>query len=305
MDTIPDVEWLFFGISPDQWTQINGLASSITAAAAVVGVILAARAVHHSNRGVKAGLESVAIDRRVFLNDQFSSMVSDVYSFGEKVDLFALALPADATSDPQDAEALRAELPGLYAAMNTAKQRVRGFRALGLGDLDGARRKSNGELTLDTALYALEAILDERYMAADWDSAVPEERSQRLPDFPIGTTGREVLDETVAFFMDHLGPIDRTPDVREALLDALQWMWVWDLDKPWRVQRSEFVRHVFDMVVDLTQECFAISAHSAGKWASDVPAPRRGWTCRCGTQNADHSSGLCRPKDKRTSSSRS
>lgn len=272
------------------WTVVGGITSSVTALAAVIGIVLAVWA-------VKISKQSTVIAGRNYLDEQFGVTMSEVVRFGVVADLLTDKIPEDTRSDPRELPEVRAGLGELAVGLNSAKLGIRRFRATGLPKLDAVKRKSAGDLTLDVALNALEVAIDSRYTAIDWDSSSPERRELLGAEFPASESASTLLAETIDYLNSNFpyrDRRDRNPVVLDAFEDALAPMWLWSSNSSAQPTRSDVTRLLFDIVVDLVQECHAIATHTNAPWAKDVPAPDRDFTCRCGTSDADHSSGHCK-----------
>lgn len=270
MSASTDVYSLLFGFTPDQWTEINGLASSVTAIAAVVGVLLAAIAVFITRR-------SVLIDRRNYLDAQFLETLRVVVGFGAHADQFMSALEEEAENVDEDrpSERTRVRLAALYAEMQGAKLAIRRFEGTGLGRWDAARVFRGRMVNLGGAMRALELAHDLRYVAIQLEcGALTEEQAG---DWILRGTSTDALREAyVQGVCDYLGLKEGTPRrvaIGSAFRDSIA-LAVPAIDRG----REEFSREIFDHAVTVAQECYDDAAHRMARWSVRVPSVKRGWT---------------------------
>ncbi|GAA1728248.1 hypothetical protein [Microcella frigidaquae] len=248
MNTPSEVDSLLFGLTSDQWAEVNGIASTVTAFAAVFGLVLAYVAVRISR-------QSAFVSTRSYIDAQFAEMLTQVARFRSLMERV-------------DFDGLKHTFGDLYPEMQTTKVSIRQFEAGGLPRWDARRLSNSRDYSLSTALRALEYAVDRRFQAV------------------IGSSSGNVGDQTVSQELDaylqafggHAAGDDRSRErvitsLRQPFLAAL--VQATDTNRP--ADLPEISRLALDHVITLVQDSYAEAVHEVAPWNRRTPRARRSW----------------------------
>lgn len=272
MENTTEPDTFLLWLTPDQWTEINGLASSITAFAAVVGVILAWRAVRISRDGARLSKQSVDLARRESIEESFLSMMTAVRSYGAALYQWSEGVEVE---DPRSARQRRDGLNRIYVQLQAVEQEVSQFRLGGLPAWDHHIRGGDGVLTLAASVAALEYMIVDRFDRAREALIVPA--ASEVPSTDL------LLEEYVQGFFSRLMPGQREDDLLKSTLRRdfrfqQDQVWAEEMAQGVAVSRQEVSRQAFDHVLNLVSDTWAGFVERTAPWDPSVPAVSRPWT---------------------------
>lgn len=276
MEDTSEVDSLLFGLTPDQWTEFNGIASSVTALAAVVGVFIALWAVAISRKGSQLAKKSVDIARRTSMEESFMSMMTAVRSYGAALYHWS---EGAGMAGSRAAQRSHDDLNKIYVQLQAVEQEVGQFRLGGLPAWDQHIRGKQGVVTLAASTAALEYMIEDRFAQARdalarADGQESESAAERID---------ALLEEYVQGFYSKLLPGQRDDEtLRAALRAAFRFqqdqVWADEMASGATVSRLEASRQAFDHVLNLVSDTWGAFAGTVAPWDEGVPVAPRAWT---------------------------